>query len=121
MVTSSVELDAVFGALGDPTRRSILERLGDRELTVGEIAEPYRISRPAISKHLRVLERAGLVERQRDGRLSRCTLAAEPLQSALDWLTNQRVFWEGGLDRLARHVESRDGVETPARPTPERP
>ena len=105
MVTNSHRLDLVFAALADPTRRSILERLAEGEATVGELAEPFAISRPAISKHLRVLERAGLVRRTRDGRLSRCGLDAAPMRDAAEWVEKYRVFWESQLEALARYLE----------------
>ena len=114
MVTSARQatrrLDLTFGALADPTRRAILERLARGEATVGELARPFRVSRPAISKHLRVLERAGLVQRERDGRVSRCELDAAPLREADAWVERYRVFWEGRLDSLARYVERRSAA-----------
>ncbi|HKW40726.1 MAG TPA: metalloregulator ArsR/SmtB family transcription factor [Gemmatimonadales bacterium] len=100
MVTNARSLDAVYAALGDRTRRAILSRLATREYTVGELAEPFAVSRPAISKHLRVLERAGLVRRTRQGRLSRCRLDPKPLAAAARWLEHYRRFWEERLARL---------------------
>lgn len=105
MVTNQRQLDLTFGALADPTRRAILARLADGEATVGELARPFDVSRPAISKHLRVLERAGLVRRARDGRLSRCELDAGPMRDAADWVERYRDFWEGQLDSLSRYFE----------------
>jgi DNA-binding transcriptional ArsR family regulator len=105
MVTSSTRLDRTFGALADGTRRAILARLAHSEATVGELARPFRVSRPAISKHLRVLERAGLVRRSRDGRVSRCELDAAALREAAEWVDRYRAFWTGRLDALARHIE----------------
>jgi DNA-binding transcriptional ArsR family regulator len=105
MVTNSHQLDLVFGALADPTRRAILARLAESEATVGDLAKPFEISRPAISKHLRVLERAGLVRRARDGRLSRCGLDATPMRNAAEWVDTYRVFWESQLEALARFLE----------------
>jgi DNA-binding transcriptional ArsR family regulator len=105
MVTSSARLDRTFAALADSTRRAMLGRLAFGEATVGELAEPFRVSRPAISKHLRVLERAGLVRRTRDGRISRCVLNAAPMRDAADWVDRYRAFWSGRLDALARYVE----------------
>ena len=99
MVTN-IALDSVYSALGDRTRRAILTRLAEREYTVGELAEPFAVSRPAISKHLRVLERAGLVRRSREGRQSRCRLEPKPLAAAARWLEYYRHFWEGRLERL---------------------
>jgi DNA-binding transcriptional ArsR family regulator len=105
MVTNDHELDLFFAALADPTRRAILARLAEGEATVGELAEPFAISRPAISKHLRVLERAGLVRRTRDGRLSRCGLDATPMRGAAEWVERYRVYWESQLDALSRYLE----------------
>ena len=90
MVTNSDRLDQTFAALADPTRRAILARLAEGESTVGDLARPFEISRPAISKHLRILERAGLVRRARDGRLSRCGLDASPMRDAADWVEEYR-------------------------------
>jgi DNA-binding transcriptional ArsR family regulator len=106
MVTISTQLDQTFAALGDSTRRAILGRLALGEATVGELARPFRISRPAISKHLRVLEDAGLVRRTRDGRVNRCALDPEPMRAAADWVEQYRAFWEGQLDALARYMEA---------------
>ena len=108
MVTIDSRLDRTFTALGDATRRAIVARLAEGEATVGELARPFRISRPAISKHLRVLEEAGLVRRTRDGRVNRCTLTAGSLQSAAEWVERYRAFWEGQLDALARYVQETD-------------
>lgn len=105
MVTSSQTLSLTFGALADETRRAILDQLSRGNATVGELAEPHAISRPAISKHLRVLERAGLVRRHRDGRVSRCGLNARPMQDAAEWVEQYRMFWEGQLDSLSRYLE----------------
>lgn len=105
MVTISERLDLTFAALADPTRRAILARLAEGESTVGDLARPFEISRPAISKHLRVLERAGLVKRTRDGRLSRCGLDAKPMRDAAEWVEEYRQFWESQLDALARFLE----------------
>jgi DNA-binding transcriptional ArsR family regulator len=105
MVTNNSQLDLVFSALADPIRRAILARLAEGEATVGELARPFVVSRPAISKHLRVLERAGLVRRTRDGRLSRCGLDAAPLVRAAEWVERYRVFWEDQLDALASYLE----------------
>lgn len=116
MVTSHEHLDSVFGALSDPTRRAILARLADAEATVGELAQPFQISRPAVSKHLRVLERAGLVQRERDGRISRCELNAGPMRDAAQWIERYRQFWGGQLESLSRYVEGREPTETEERP-----
>lgn len=108
MVTNSPDLDLVFGALADPTRRAILDRLAHGEATVGQLAAPFDVSRPAISKHLRVLERARLVQRTPDGRMSRCKLDAGPMQEAADWVERYREFWEQQLDSLKRYVEKQE-------------
>jgi DNA-binding transcriptional ArsR family regulator len=105
MVTNSTQLDRTFHALADPTRRAILARLARGEATVGELARPFDVSRPAISKHLRVLEAARLVQRTRDGRLSRCGLDAAPMRAAADWVERYREFWEDQLDSLSRYLE----------------
>jgi len=97
-------LDSTFSALADPTRRAMLARLAEGEATVGELARPHRISLPAVSRHIRVLEQAGLLVQQRDGRLRRCRLAAKPMREALDWMAHYRAFWEGRLDALERHL-----------------
>ena len=120
MVTCSSQLDAVFQALSDPTRRAILEQLADGESSVGALAEPFDISRPAISKHLRVLERAGLVSRLRDGRISRCELDAAPMREASAWVDRYRQFWEGRLDRLAGYLDASPPGEATPPPTEER-
>lgn len=105
MVTnkSTAALDAVFRALADPTRRAILDRLATGDATVGELAEPFAMSRPAVSKHLDVLERAGLVHRLPDGRTNRCRFDPAPLGDATVWMNRYRAYWEGQLDALARH------------------
>src|SRR5215472_12857278 len=100
MLTNSRRLDRTFGALADGTRRAILGRLARGGTTVGELARPFRMSRPAISQHLQVLERAGLVRRTRDGRVNRCTLDAGGLRAAARWVDGYRVFWTGQLDVL---------------------
>ncbi len=117
MVTNSRRLDLTFGALADPIRRAILARLAEGEATVGELAGPFRVSRPAISKHLRVLERAGLVTRQRDGRVSRCEIDAEPMRAAADWVDRYRRLWETQLESLSRYLEKEAGTGTASAPT----
>ena len=98
-------LDAVFSALGDPTRRAILARLALGETSVGELAAPHAMSLPAVSKHLRVLEAAGLVRREKQGRVIRCSLEAAPLEAAADWIAEYRRFWEAQLDALADYLQ----------------
>lgn len=102
------DLDRVFAALSQPVRRSMIERLSAGECTVGDLAEPHDISLPAVSKHLRVLEDAGLLEQTPDGRVRRCNLNAAPLSAAFGWLVQYRLFWEDALDALAAHVEGDD-------------
>jgi DNA-binding transcriptional ArsR family regulator len=100
MVNNSLALDRVFGALADPTRRRIVERLSRRSLTIGEIAAEFDISQPAISKHVRVLEESGLLQRRIVGRVHHCSLSPAAMVSAAKWLEEQRAFWTASLDRL---------------------
>jgi DNA-binding transcriptional ArsR family regulator len=93
-------LDTTFAALADPTRRAILSRLASGEASVMELAEPFAMTQPAISKHLKVLERAGLISRGREGQRRPCRLEAKPLADATTWLLNYRDFWEGSFQRL---------------------
>jgi len=109
MVTDSVSrLDAVFGALADPTRREILLRLGRAPSPVGALAAAFPISRPAISKHLDVLERSGLVERMPRGRSNLCVVRPAPVLEATAWLEFYRTHWEGALDRFALLVDTEE-------------
>lgn len=103
-----VELDAVFAALAHPIRRAIVERLAEGECTVGELAEPHKVSLPAISQHLRVLEDAGLLEQSPDGRVRRCALKVAPLSAVFGWVVQYRLFWEDRLDDVARKVERKE-------------
>ena len=100
MTTDS--LSQTFAALADPTRRAILARLSTGQCSVTELAEPFDMSLPAVSKHLRVLERAGLIDRQRDAQWRRCHINASPLKDVVDWAEHYRHLWEGRLDRLGR-------------------
>ena len=102
---SDQDLDQTFQALADPTRRAILGRLSEGEATAGQLAEPFEMSLPAISKHLKVLEKAGFLIRARDGRVHRCNLDTGPMQAASDWILTYRHFWEGQLGSLARYLE----------------
>ncbi len=95
------DLDSAFAALADGTRRAIVERLAVGEACVTDLAAPFRMSLPAVSKHLRVLEDAGLVRRRREGRTHYLSLAGEPMAAAAQWLEQHRRFWEGSFDRLA--------------------
>jgi DNA-binding transcriptional ArsR family regulator len=99
------QLSQVFGCLADPTRRAILARLAQSSVSVGELAEPFAMSLPAISKHLAVLERAGLIEREREAQWRRCVLKAAPLKGAHDWLGDYARFWEESLSRMEKYLE----------------
>jgi len=98
-------LSATFTALADPTRRAILARLARGETSVGELAQPFDISGPAISRHLRVLERAGLIERRAQAQWRFCRLRGEPMREASQWLERYRALWEESLDRLVEYLE----------------
>ena len=102
---SSASLDHTFAALADPTRRAILARLTHGEATVNELARPFDISLPAISRHLKVLERAGLISRGREAQWRPTALRAGPLRDAAEWLDQYRRFWEESLDRLEDYIE----------------
>ncbi len=104
-------LNNTFAALADPTRRAILARLALGETSVTELAEPFAMSLPAISKHLKVLERAGLISRGRAAQWRPCRLKAEPLKNAADWIEQYRRFWEGSLDRLSNYLEALQAKE----------
>ncbi len=99
-------LTATFAALADPTRRAILARLASGEASVTELARPFDMSMPAVSKHLKVLERAGLIARGRDAQFRPCRLAVRPLRDAADWLQQYRRFWEESFDRLDDYLEA---------------
>ena len=120
MVTNE-SLDHVFGALSDPTRRVIVDRLTLGEATVGELAAPFDMSRPAVSKHLRVLERAGLVDRRIEGRVTRCSLRAESLRQASEWVDRYRRFWEDQLDRFSAYLDETADASHQDRPKPQHP
>jgi DNA-binding transcriptional ArsR family regulator len=98
-------LSATLHALSDPTRRAILARLALGESAVGELAQPFDMTLPAISKHLKVLERAGLIARGREAQRRPCRLAAEPLREVLEWVADYRHFWDQRLDRLQAYLE----------------
>jgi len=100
----SDHLTATFAALADPTRRAILARLGSGESSVTELAEPFEMSLPAVSKHLKVLERAGLISRSRDAQWRPCQLKAKPLRDVADWVEHYRKFWEESFDRLDEYL-----------------
>ena len=103
-------LSSTFSALADPTRRAILARLAAGEATVNELRAPFDLSQPAISKHLKVLERAGLITRGRDAQRRPCRLAAAPLQEAEDWIAHYRRFWSDSFDRLDAHLQRLQGA-----------
>jgi DNA-binding transcriptional ArsR family regulator len=105
-------LDLTFAALADPTRRAILRRLAAGEATVTELAEPFAMSQPAVSKHLKVLERAGLVSRRRDAQRRPCRLEARPLEAATDWLADYRDHWESSYRRLDRLLGELQATES---------
>jgi DNA-binding transcriptional ArsR family regulator len=107
------QLSTTFAALADPTRRAILARLQDGEATVNELAEPFPITVQAVSRHLKVLEHAGLIARGRTAQLRPSTLQAEALRDVADWVADYRRFWEESLDRLGEHLH--DVRERPAR------
>ena len=104
-MTRTERLDSTFAALADPTRRAILARLALGEASVTELAEPFEMSQPAISKHLKVLELAGLISRGRDAQRRPCKLEAAPLEEANKWLERYREFWEGSFNRLDALLE----------------
>jgi DNA-binding transcriptional ArsR family regulator len=101
-----MSLDATFAALADPTRRAILERLARGEASVGELATPFDMSLPAISKHLKVLERAGLISRGREAQTRPCRIELAALADASDWIERHRKQWEGRFDRLDKYLET---------------
>lgn len=107
MVKYHPSLDRVFSALADPTRRAILSRLMEGRQTVGKLAEPFEITPSGFSKHLRVLERAGLLQQQKRGRERICEVRVEPLQEAMTWLETHRRMWNASLDSFAAYAENR--------------
>ena len=106
-------LSATLAALADPTRRAILARLATGEATVGELAEPFAITLPAVSKHLKVLQRAGLIARGRQAQWRPCRLKAGPLKDVADWVEHYRCFWEESLDRLDQYLKELQTAEKP--------
>jgi DNA-binding transcriptional ArsR family regulator len=111
------QLDAVFGALADPTRRAILARLAEGDAKVGDLSAPFAVSQPAISRHLKVLERAGLISRHRMATARLSHLEAEPLREATEWLARYRAYWEESFERLDALL---DTLTDPARSPSER-
>lgn len=106
MVKYEEQLDAVFAALAHPARRAMLARLGQGDATVGELAQPLDMSLPAVTKHLKVLERAQLIRRGRNAQWRPCSLESAPLDTAADWIGEQRKVWESRLDRLEGYLHS---------------
>ncbi len=104
-INEQPNLDAVFAALADPTRRAIISKLAGGDAAVGDLAEPFAMSQPAISKHLKVLERAGLIERRVDKQKRMSHLKAEPMKAAVNWLEQYREFWENSFDQLDTLLE----------------
>lgn len=113
---SSDPLSATFAALADPTRRAILARLSLGESSVTELAEPFQMSLPAVTKHLKVLEKAGLITRGRAAQWRPCKLKAQPLQEAVGWLEQYRQFWEQRLDRLEAYLQQLQELPSPPPP-----
>jgi DNA-binding transcriptional ArsR family regulator len=111
-------LSETFSALADPTRRAILARLASGEATVTELAEPFEMSLPAVSKHLKVLQRAGLIARTREAQWRPCRLQPEPLKDIADWVEHYRRFWEESLDRLDEYLK---GIQAATPPDPDTP
>ena len=111
-MTPSDHLSATFAALADPTRRAILARLASGEAPVSELAEPFKMSMPAVSKHLKVLERAGLIARGREAQWRPCRLSASPLKDVADWVDHYRSFWEQSLNRLDQYLREIQSQET---------
>lgn len=109
-------LSATFAALADPTRRAILARLASREMSVTELAEPFDISLPAVSKHLKVLERSGLIARGRDAQWRPCRLEAKPMAEATEWLERYREYWEASFQRLDALLEQMKVAEKRRKP-----
>ncbi|HEX7726080.1 MAG TPA: metalloregulator ArsR/SmtB family transcription factor [Rhizomicrobium sp.] len=105
------QLDHTFAALADPTRRAILARLATGDATVGELAKPFAISLPAISRHLKVLEEASLIENEREGKHRRCRLRPDAMDAARQWLDFHQRFWSGSLDKLADHLNQKPEKE----------
>jgi DNA-binding transcriptional ArsR family regulator len=111
-------LSATFAALADPTRRAILARLSLGEISVTELAEPFEMSLPAVTKHLKVLEKAGLITRGRHAQWRPCRLKAAPLQDVSDWVEQYRRHWEERLDRLGEYLKELQAQEASAAPSP---
>ena len=98
-------MDAVFTALADSTRRGMIDRLSKGPATIGELGRPFAISKPAVTKHVKMLEKAGLIVRRKDGRIHRCKLNPKPMEQAEDWIEKHRKFWQASLDKLGRLLD----------------
>src|SRR5215475_12715199 len=118
--TNSERLDATFAALADPTRRAILARLATGEASVNDLVKPFKMSQPAISKHLRVLERAGLISSAREAQRRPRRIEAQPLAEASDWLENYRKFWEGSFAKLDALLDELKTLDRKTRKKPGR-
>ncbi|MFO0553398.1 MAG: metalloregulator ArsR/SmtB family transcription factor [Polyangiaceae bacterium] len=114
-MTATADLSAIFSALADPTRRAILARLSEGDAPVKDLAEPFELSGPAITKHLKVLERAGLISRSREGQQRPCKLEAQALAPAAEWIEQYRAMWEERFDRLGAFLK------TTQKPQPKKP
>ena len=110
---SADALNFTFSAIAHPTRRAILARLAEGDTSVTELAEPFDVSLPAVMKHLQVLEEAGLITREKEGRVSRCRLNASPLQNAAEWIDSYERFWRNKLNALETHLRRRHGRHHP--------
>lgn len=117
MVNYCDSLDLTFAALADPTRRRMLESLSQQQMRVTDLAAPFKMSKPAISKHLRVLEKAGLLKRRRLGREHHLEIQSEPMKKAHLWIEHYRKFWEGSLDSLADYLENNPTNNPPQKTT----
>lgn len=112
-LTTDDDLNAIFSALADPTRRAILARLAENEASVMELAEPFEMSQPAVSKHLKVLERAGLISRRREAQRRPCRFEPHRLREVADWLGTYQHFWEESFSRLDEYLKDLTTKETP--------
>lgn len=112
MLQPNTHLDQVFFALSDGTRRAILARLAEGSTTIGELAAPFSISKPAVTKHMKILERAGLIDRRIEGRKHQCSLSTSGLKTAEDWINFHRSFWESRFDALENLLGGQDAKET---------
>ena len=115
---SSDQLSSTYAALADPTRRAILARLSSGQASVTELAGPFAMSLPAVSKHLKVLERAGLIVRSRDAQWRPCRIHAQPLQEVATWVEHYRAIWEQRFDRLDAYLQELQAAESPTRESP---